>query len=267
MKTIALAPTLAAAAIGLFASGSAFAQNKVEITQTGIALVATTTQQNGTNGKIQLTQSGHNNSAVLLQEDVDFGQLRGSGAATAAFIDQVGHDNKINADITPTTPKLGQREEASFQQNLVVQVSQDGYLNNVSYDQRGDGNQLKIVQKLHGNQAAAAQYQNGNYMSVTQQGTDGAVRVRQIGDDGNLTVNQSGAQNQLAALQSGEQDYADLYQSGANNYAAINQYGDHDEALLNQHGDNGFVLLQQNSAGAVADLAQYGGQNTIVSTQ
>lgn len=247
-------------------STPALAGNRATVVQNGSALIVQTTQDKGSNGKIEIDQTGFNNSIKLVQEDVDNGLDRGNGAATAAFVTQAGHDNKINPFATITTPLLGQRN-APGQQNLIVQIVQDGDHDLASFDQRGDGGSLNLFQHGHFNQAELAQYGTGNFVSISQAGENNGVRTTQTGDAGNLSVNQGGTNNQLAAKQFGFQDYADLHQSGTGNYAAINQYADSDEALLNQHGDNGLIVLQQTTANAMANLSQYGTGNSIISVQ
>ena len=122
------------AAITLLTATSAMANNRVDITQSGTGQIATTAQEKGTNGKIEVNQSGQNNKAIIKQRDADIAIDRGSGAATAAFIEQIGHDNQINTG----SPLLGQRDTASGQGNIVVSVSQNGFGHVANYSQTGD---------------------------------------------------------------------------------------------------------------------------------
>ena len=258
---------LTTTALALMAASPALAGNRATIVQAGSTLTAQTAQNGGSNGKIDIDQSGARNTIRLVQADVDLGLDRGNGAATAAFITQAGHDNGINTSANFTAPQLGQRETAYGQQNLIVQVTQDGEHNTVNFDQSGNGHRIDVVQHGATNQADLFQANDGNQQNVIQQGTNGAARFRQTGNEGTAKLNQSGNLNQIASNQSGDFDYADLYQSGSANYAAVNQYADHDEALLNQHGDNGLVVVQQTTANANANLSQVGTGNVIFTTQ
>ena len=258
---------LTTTALALMAASPALAGNRATIVQAGSTLTAQTAQNGGSNGKIDIDQSGARNIVRLVQSDVDLGLDRGNGAATAAFIVQAGHDNGINTLVTATAPNLGQRELAYGQQNLIVQVTQDGEHNAINFDQSGNGHRIDVVQHGGNNEVDMLQMHDGNEQNIIQQGTNGAARFRQTGSYGTAKLNQSGNLNQIASNQSGDFDYADLYQSGSANYAAVNQYADHDEALLNQHGDNGLVVVQQTTANANANLSQVGTGNVIFTTQ
>ena len=258
---------LATTALALITSSTVLAGNRATIVQAGSTLTAQTTQNGGSNGKIDIDQSGERNVVRLVQSDVDNGLDRGNGAATGAFITQAGHDNGINTFVTGTAPQLGQRELAYAQQNLIVQVTQDGEHNAINFDQSGNYDSIVVFQHGSTNEVDVLQANSGNFINAVQQGNNGAARFRQTGSYGNAKLNQSGNLNQIASNQSGDFDYADLYQSGSANYAAVNQYADHDETLLNQHGDNGLVVVQQTTANANANLSQVGTGNVIFTTQ
>jgi len=284
----------------IFATGTAYGQNNVSLTQSGTNNTAQADQGfAGTQGPntLTITQDGTGNTIE------NFGQY-GSGNATT--ITQVGEQNVVKRWAEQGPKRYGTPIGNSFNGDLTI--DQDGSRNVVhDADQLGWDNVADIEQNGKENWAdLEMQYSRGedeaNAATIAQVGTNNAIGDKS-GDRGGhqqggstLTLAQEGNGNRAGTTTLAEAGISDfgprpligsgeqyggrqsivqagaarltLTQQGENNVVDhVLQNGDGNQGMIDQTGGENWASLVQRGPNNSAEITQEGTANTAVVTQ
>lgn len=268
-KSVLLA-SVAVASLTAFATGASAQANITPAMGAGYQANEAIVIQRGGSNTADVNQSGTNNKAGKLINNIDLSLsalststgYAGSSLDGADSVVQNGYYNSLTISQSGSNNSIvttsGNVSRASFSPDLNGGSFQYGNNNTVNSDQRGANGQVQFQQGTN--------YNTANFLSAKDSNNTYAGIFQFEGNGNTGTINQkNNADNAYAVIvQNGTTNTGIVNQNGQNNYAVIGQLSSYNSGTIDQSGSTNYaVLLQADGNNNTATITQTGTSSSV----